>query len=122
MPFEPIKIAGTTLPTITIDKYHRLRITRAAMRELKWQPFQQVVVSVDVDLKRIGLARQELAKVPNATPAQINKRGYVSRLGRSIVAKLALDLKDAPFTFEYAGPVDEGGTRWHAFDLARPSN
>ena len=117
MSFEPIKIAGTTLPTITIDKYYRLRITRAAMHELKWQPFQQVVVSVDVDLKRIGLARQELAKVPNATPAQINKRGYVQKLGRSIADKLALEIDSAPLAFEYVGPVDEGGTRWYAFEL-----
>lgn len=117
MPFEPIKITGTTLPTISLDKYRRLRISRAAMRELKWQPFQHVVVSVDVDLKRIGLARQELAKVPNATPAKIDKRGYVQKLGRSIADKLALEIDGAPLAFEYVGPVDEGGVRWYAFEL-----
>lgn len=118
MAFEPITYASRRQPTVTIDKYARLRISSAAMRELKWAPYQLVVCSVDVDLKRVGLARQELAKVPNASPAKIDKRGYVSGLGRGIADKLALDLKNAPFTFEYAGPVDEPGVRWYAFDLA----
>jgi hypothetical protein len=119
MTLEPINVAYTRHPTITIDKQARIRISRAALNELGWQPYQLVVSSVDVDLKRVGLARQELAKVPNATPSKIDSRGYLHRIGRGIVDKLALDLSKAPFKFEYAGPVDDGGTRWYAFDLVK---
>lgn len=117
MALEPIKVAYTRHPTITIDNQARIRISRAALNELGWQPYQLVVSSVDVDLKRVGLARQELAKVPNATPAKIDKRGYIHGLGKGIVDKLALNLADAPFKFEYVGPVDELHTRWYAFQL-----
>jgi hypothetical protein len=119
MPFEPIKVAYTRHPTITIDKYGRIRISKAALNELGWRPYQLVVCSVDADYMRIGLARQELAKVPNATPSKIDSRGYLHRIGRGIVDKLALDLSKAPFKFEYAGPVDDGGTRWYAFELVK---
>src|SRR5690606_29738147 len=107
----------TRHPTITIDKYGRIRISKAALNELGWRPYQLVVCSVDADYMRIGLARQELAKVPNATPAKIDKRGYIHGLGKGIVDKLALNLADAPFKFEYVGPVDELHTRWYAFQL-----
>lgn len=120
MPLEPLSVASNRYPAVSIDKQGRLRISSAVMRELKWSPYQLVVCSVDTEFKRICLARQELAKVPNATPAKIDKRGYVYKLGKGIVDKLALNIADAPFTFEYVGQVDDGCTRWYAFDLARP--
>ena len=123
MPLEPIVVHRQSRGiVVTIDKSARLRLSSGALRELKWLPYQLVVCSVDPEFKRIGLARQELAKVPIATPAKIDKRGYVYKLGKGIVDKLALNIADAPFTFEYVGPVDDGGTRWYAFDLAHPSS
>jgi hypothetical protein len=72
-----LKLARHGGASITLDNLYRLRVSAAAMRELKLAPYQYVVISVDVENKRIGIAKQELAKVANASAVKIDKRGYL---------------------------------------------
>lgn len=118
MPFEPIVINNRSISYITIDKFGRLRINKLAMQTLKLEPHQYIVTSVDVDLKRIGIAKQELSRVPNASIAKVDRRGQVSGVGKRIAEKLSLNLDQAPFFFNDIGWVDEAGVRWRAFELS----
>jgi hypothetical protein len=119
MPFEPLKLQTHGGSSLTIDVQHRLRVSSAAMRELKLSAYQYVVVSVDVENKRIGLAKQELAKVPNASAVKVDKRGYLgTKAGKEIIAKLALGASDLPAKFTDIGNFDEGTVYWRAFQLA----
>lgn len=118
MPFVPLQLAGHGGSSLTIDVQQRLRVSRAAMRELKLSAYQYVVISVDVENKRVGIARQELAKVPNATAVKIDKRGYLgTKAGKEIIAKLALSSEALPAKFSDIGIVDEGPTRWRGFEI-----
>jgi hypothetical protein len=119
MPFEPLKLQTHGGSSLTIDVWHRLRVSRAAMTELKLAPYQYVVISVDVENKRIGVAKQELAKVPNASAVKIDKRGYLgTKAGKEVVKKLALSSGDLPIKFTDIGNFDEGSVYWRAFQLA----
>jgi hypothetical protein len=116
MPFEPLKLQTHGGSSLTIDVYHRLRVSRAAMTELKLAPYQYVVISVDVENKRLGIAKQELAKVPNASAVKIDKRGYLgTKAGKEVVKKLAIASDVLPIKFSDIGFVDENGVRWRAF-------
>jgi hypothetical protein len=116
MPFEPLKLTTHGGSALVIDNQHRLRVSSAAMRELKLSPYQYVVVSVDVENKRIGLAKQELAKVPNASAVKVDKRGYLgTKAGKEIIAKLALTDDTLPAKFADIGWEDQDGVRWRAF-------
>jgi hypothetical protein len=118
MPFEPLKLQTHGGSSLTIDNQHRLRVSSAAMRELKLSAYQYVIISVDVENKRIGLAKQELAKVPNASAVKVDKRGYLgTKAGKEIIAKLALTKEMIPAKFPYIGFVDENGVRWSGFEL-----
>jgi hypothetical protein len=104
--------------SLTIDVMHRLRISSAAMRELKLSPYQYVVISVDVENKRIGVAKQELAKVPNASAVKLDKRGYLgTKAGKEVVRKLALGGDVLPAKFPDIGWIDSDAVRWRAFEL-----
>jgi hypothetical protein len=119
MPFEPLKLSHHGGSSLTIDNQHRLRVSSAAMRELKLSAYQYVVVSVDVENKRIGLAKQELAKVPNASAVKVDKRGYLgTKAGKEIIAKLALTKEMIPAKFADIGWEDQNGVRWRGFELA----
>jgi hypothetical protein len=116
--FEPLKLQTHGGSSLTIDVWHRLRVSRAAMTELKLAPYQYVVISVDVENKRIGLAKQELAKVPNASAVKIDKRGYLgTKAGKEVVRKLAIASDVLPIKFADIGFVDENGVRWRGFEL-----
>lgn len=116
MAFVPLKLASHGGSTLTIDKFRRLSISSAAKRELKLSAYQYVVVSVDVENKRIGLAKQELAKVPNASAVKLDKRGYLgTKAGKEIIAKLALT--ELPAKFTDIGNIDSDGVYWRAFEL-----
>jgi hypothetical protein len=118
MPFEPLKLQTHGGSSLTIDVLHRLRVSRAAMTELKLAPYQYVVISVDVENKRIGIAKQELAKVPNASAVKIDKRGYLgTKAGKEVIKKLALSSGDLPIKFTDIGNFDEGTVYWRAFEL-----
>ena len=118
MPFEPLTFTKHGGSSLTIDVQHRLRISRSALRELKLSAYQYVVISVDVENKRIGLAKQELAKVPNASAVKVDKRGYVgTKAGKEIIAKLALADDMLPAKFADIGWEDQSGVRWRAFEL-----
>jgi hypothetical protein len=120
LPFEPLKLASHGGSTLTIDKFRRLSISSAAKRELKLSAYQYIVISVDVENKRIGLARQELAKVPNASAVKLDKRGYLgTKAGKEIIAKLALGDDELPAKFTYIGFIDENGVRWSGFELVK---
>jgi ribosomal protein L7Ae-like RNA K-turn-binding protein len=81
-------------------------------------PYQYVVISVDVENKRIGLCKQELAKVPNASAIKIDKRGYLgTRAGKEVVRKLAISSDALPIKFADIGFVDENGVRWRGFEV-----
>lgn len=116
MPFEPIQVANRGGVSLTIDKLRRLRLSSAALKELGLTTFTPVVVSVDVENKRVGVAKQELAKVPNATVVRPDKRGYLGvATGKLVVDKLALSEADLPLRFEYEGKIDDGAIFWHSF-------
>lgn len=118
--FEPLKLTKHGGSSLTIDVQHRLRVSRGAMTELKLSAYQYVVISVDVENKRIGLARQELAKVPNASAVKIDKRGYLgTKAGKEIVSKLAMTADMLPAKFEYIGFIDENGVRWSGFEIVK---
>jgi hypothetical protein len=118
MPFQPLTLTTHGGSSLTIDNQHRLRVSSAAMRELKLSAYQYVVVSVDVENKRIGLAKQELAKVANASAVKVDKRGYLgTKAGKEIIAKLALGDGDLPAKFTDIGNFDEGTVYWRAFEL-----
>jgi hypothetical protein len=117
LPFEPLKLTRHGGAAVTLDVQHRLRISAEAMRELKLSPYQYVVISVDVENKRIGIAKMELAKVPNASAVKIDKRGYLgTKAGKEVVRKLALADGMLPIKFADIGFFDEGGVRWRAFE------
>lgn len=63
MPFEPLQISPSGASALSLDKFYRLRLSSAAMRELKLSAYQYVVISVDVENKRIGLAKQSDSKM-----------------------------------------------------------
>jgi hypothetical protein len=116
--FEPLNLQTHGGSSLTLDKQHRLRVSRAAMRELKLAPYQYIVISVDVENKRVGIAKMELAKVPNASAVKIDKRGYLgTKAGKEIVRKLALSTDDLPIKFTDIGNFDEGTVYWRAFEL-----
>jgi hypothetical protein len=118
LPFEPLKLQTHGGSSLTIDVLHRLRVSRAAMTELKLNAYQYVVISVDVENKRIGIAKMELAKVPNASAVKIDKRGYLgTKAGKEVVKKLALSSGDLPIKFADIGNFDEGTIYWRAFEL-----
>jgi hypothetical protein len=118
MPFLPLTLTTHGGSSLTIDVQHRLRVSSAAMRELKLSAYQYVVVSVDVENKRVGLAKQELAKVPNASAVKVDKRGYLgTKAGKEIIAKLALTNENLPAKFADIGWEDQNGVRWRAFEL-----
>lgn len=120
MPFEPIQLTRNNGASITLDKMRRLRLSSGAKSELKLAPYQHVVLSVDVDLKRVGIAKQELAKVPNASAIKLDKRGYLGTAsGKMVASKLALTDADLPAVFTDVGWVDHNGVRWRGFELAR---
>lgn len=117
MPFEPIQISPRGNTALTIDKFRRLRLSSSALRELAITQFTPVIVSVDVENKRIGIVKQELAKVPNASVVKPDKRGYLGvATGKMVVDKLAMTDDDLPARFNYVGKVDEGPVFWHAFE------
>jgi hypothetical protein len=118
LPFQPLILTKHGGSSLTIDVQRRLRVSRAAMSELKLSAYQYVIISVDVENKRLGLAKQELAKVPNASAVKIDKRGYLgTKAGKEIVAKLALTAADLPIKFADIGWEDQNGVRWRAFEL-----
>jgi len=121
MPFEPIKITGRAGGAwLSIDKSYRLRLSNEAKEKLAITPFTPFVVSVDVENKRIGLVKQELAKIPDVRVVKIDKRGYVgTKVGKDICDKLAMLHADLPRRFEYVGRIDEGTVFWEAFQLSK---
>ncbi|WP_141431921.1 hypothetical protein [Bacillus sp. 03113] len=120
MPFEPLKLASRGDSALTIDKYYRLGVSSTAKRELKLSAYQYVVISVDVENKRLGLVKQELAKVPNATAVKLDKRGYLgAKAGKEIASKLALTGDMLPVKFKDIGWEDQNGVRWRGFELAK---
>jgi hypothetical protein len=88
-------------------------------KELALTQFTPVIISVDVENKRVGVVKQDLAKVPNASTVKPDKRGYLGvAAGKQVVSKLALADAELPLKFEYVGKVDEGSVFWHTFELA----
>jgi hypothetical protein len=116
--FEPLKLEKHGGSSVTLDNLYRLRISSAAMKELKLSPYQYVVISVDVENKRIGLAKMELAKVPNASAVKIDKRGYLGvKAGKEVAKKMAIIDAELPIKFADIGQIDEGTVFWRAFEL-----
>lgn len=118
MPFEPLQIASRGGVALSIDRLRRIRLSTAAMKELGLTTFTPVVISVDVENKRLGVVKQELARVPNASVVRPDKRGYLGvATGKLAVDKLALSEADLPAKFAYIGRVDEGAVFWETFEL-----
>jgi hypothetical protein len=116
--FEPLRLTRHGGAAITLDVQYRLRISAEAMRELKLSAYQYVIISVDVENKRIGIAKMELAKVPNASAVKIDKRGYLGvKSGKEVARKLAIVDADLPLKFIDIGQIDEGTVFWRAFEL-----
>lgn len=120
MPFEPLQLSRHGGISVTIDKLRRIRLSSAARKELAVTPFTPVIISVDVENKRIGVVKSDLAKIPNASVVRPDKRGYLGiAAGKQVVDKLALTDADLPAKFAYVGKVDEGSVFWHSFGLTR---
>ena len=120
MPFEPLQIARQGVISLTIDKNRRIRLSSSALKDLAITPFTPVIVSVDVENKRVGIVKQDLAKIPNASTVRSDKRGYLGvAAGKMAISKLALADADLPAKFNYVGKVDSGPVFWHAFELSR---
>jgi hypothetical protein len=118
MPFEPIQVASRGGTSLTIDKIGRIRLSSSALKSLALTTFTPVIVSVDTENKRIGVVKQDLAKIPNASVVRPDKRGYLGiAAGKMVVDKLALTDADLPAKFQYVGKVDEGSIFWHSFEL-----
>jgi hypothetical protein len=118
MPFEPIQLSRHGGVSLTIDKFRRIRLSSAARKELALTNFTPIIVSIDAENKRVGVVKQELAKLPKASVLRHDKRGYLGiATGKQVVSKLALTDADLPAKFEYVGKVDEGSVFWHSFDL-----
>jgi hypothetical protein len=118
LPFEPIQAASRGGTSLTIDKIGRIRLSSSALREMALTTFTPVIVSVDVENKRIGVIKQDLAKIPKASVVRPDKRGYLGiATGKQVIDKLALTDGDLPAKFEYVGKVDEGSVFWHSFEL-----
>ncbi|AZU61049.1 hypothetical protein [Neobacillus mesonae] len=120
MGFEPLNLASRGGNSLTIDKFRRIRLSSSALKALALTNFTPVVVSVDVENKRVGIVKQELAKIPNASVVRPDKRGYLGiAAGKMVADKLALTDDDLPAKFSYVGKVDEGSVFWHGFELVR---
>jgi hypothetical protein len=118
LPFEPLTFAGRGGTSLTIDKLRRIRLSSSALKELALTNFTPVIVSVDAENKRVGLVKQELAKIPKASVVRPDKRGYLGiATGKQVIDKLALTDADLPAKFEYVGKVDEDSVFWHSFEL-----
>jgi hypothetical protein len=120
MPFEPIQATSRGGVSLTIDKINRIRLSSSALKEMALTTFTPVIVSVDVENKRIGVVKQELAKIPKATVVRPDKRGYLGiATGKQVVSKLALTDADLPAKFVYVGKIDEGNIYWHSFEIVK---
>jgi hypothetical protein len=118
MPFEPIQVTSRGGISVTIDKMRRIRLSSSALKEMALTTFTPVIVSVDVENKRIGVVKNELAKIQKATVVRPDKRGYLGiATGKQVVNKLALNDADLPAKFTYVGKIDEGSVFWHSFEL-----
>jgi hypothetical protein len=121
LPFEPIQLSRHGGVSLTIDKFRRIRISSAARKELALTTFTPIIVSIDAENKRVGVVKQELAKLPKASALRHDKRGYLGiATGKQVIDKLALTDADLPAKFEYVGKVDEGSIYWHSFELIAP--
>ncbi|AYA77355.1 hypothetical protein DOE78_18930 [Bacillus sp. Y1] len=120
MPFEPIQLTRNNGASITLDKMRRLRLSSGAKSELKLAPYQHVYVSVDVENKRIGVVRMDVAKLPGHAAIKMDKRGYLGTAsGKAVASKLALTDEDLPAVFSFIGKTDEGGAYWATFELTK---
>lgn len=117
MPLIPISAGERSGQSfLAIDKQKRLSFSRKLMRELRLEGgLTTVVLAIDVENKRVGVVRQDLAKVPNVNAFKVDKRGYTS--GRVVLDKLAIDDTQLPLRFYDIGYIDEQGQRWRAFEL-----
>ena len=119
MPFIPLQISRQGVISLTIDKHHRIRLSSSALKDLAIPAFTPVIVSVDVENKRVGIVKQDLAKIPNASVVRPDKRGYLGvAAGKLAISKLALADADLPAKFNYVGTVDEGSVFWHTFEYS----
>lgn len=116
-PLIPISAGrGIGAKFLTIDKQLRLSFSSALRKELRLETgLDWVVLAVDPENKRIGVVRQDLAKVPNVDAFKVDRRGYTS--ARRIVEKMALAGAEFPIRFVDGGNLDEAGQRWRVFEI-----
>lgn len=120
MAFEPLVLNRRGGLKLTIDKVYRLRLSTEVAQKLAISTFNHVIVSVDVDNKRVGIVKQGIYQIPNATTLKPDKRLYLgTKAGRMVCDKLAIKREDLPVTFEYIGRVDQGAVFWEAFELSK---
>jgi len=120
MPFEPLLLNRRGGLKMTIDKVYRLRLSSEVAQKLAVTTFTPVIVSVDVDNKRIGIVKQGVYQIPNASTVKPDKRMYLgTKAGKMVCDKLAISRDSLPVTFEYVGRVDQGAVFWEAFELQR---
>jgi hypothetical protein len=101
---------------ISIDKQKRLSFSRKLMRELRLEGgLQTVVLAIDPDNMRVGVIRQDIAKVKNVNAFKVDKRGYTS--GRLVLDKLAINESRLPIRFNDAGFEDTQDGRYRVFEL-----
>lgn len=116
-PLTPISAGGRFgQKFLTIDKQLRLSFSSALRKELRLESgLEWVVLAVDPENMRIGVVRQDLAKVKNVDAFRIDQRGYTS--ARTIIDKLAINKASLPIRFVDGGNLDEDGQRWRVFEM-----
>jgi hypothetical protein len=120
MPLVPINNESNRFGEkyLTIDKQKRLQLSAALRKELNIHGVPSwIVIAIDVENMRIGIVKQELAKVTNVKAFKLDQRGYCS--GRYVMDKVNLNVDGTPYRFIDAGTEDQDGQRWRVFELVR---
>lgn len=122
-PLVPISNEGTRFGEkfITLDAHQRLCLSSALRKELNIDGVPAwIVLAYDIENHRIGIVKQELAKVPNVKAFKVDQRGYTS--AKYVIDKAKIDVATLPLRYVDAGFVDLNGQRWRTFELQKPDS
>jgi len=101
---------------ITIDRNYRIALSAAVRKELGiYGKVGKIFIMADKENKRLGIVRQESARVPNANPFAVDRRGYVN--ARQIIHETGWYNKDKPIRFEEDGWENFEGNKWYIFRM-----
>ena len=103
MALEPVSYSTSHSRTakVLIDKHDRISLSKATRDMLGIDGIPSYLyVFYDADLKRIGLAKPDIARMTDVKQHKFDTRGYAS--AKSIIAKYNLDNRES-IVYEYDG-------------------